>query len=36
MIHGSTFEVHESSPIVLGVCEGYDTVEAAVEAVSVG
>ena len=25
MIHGSTFELHESSPIVLGVCEGYDT-----------
>ena len=31
MIHGSTFEVHESSPIVLGVCEGYDTIEAVSE-----
>ena len=30
-IHGSTFKVHESSPIVLGVCEGYDTVEAVSE-----
>ena len=27
MIHGSAFELHESSPSVLGVCEGYDTVE---------
>ena len=36
MIHGSTFELHESSPTALGVCEGYDTVEAAVEAVSEG
>ena len=36
MIHGSTLEMHKSSPIVLGVCEGYDTVEAAVEAVSEG
>ena len=36
MIHGSTLEVHESSPIVLGVCERYDTVEAAVEALSEG
>ena len=36
MIHGSTFEKHESSPIALGVFEGYDTVEAAVEAVSEG
>ena len=31
MIHGSTFELHESSQIVLGVCEGYDTVEAVSE-----
>ena len=30
-IHGSTFELHESSPIELGVCEGYDTVEAVSE-----
>ena len=36
MIHGSTFEMHESSPMVLGVCEGCDTGEAAVEAVSEG
>ena len=36
MIHSSTFEVHESYPIVHGVCEGYDTVEAAVVAVSEG
>ena len=31
MIHGSTFELHENYPIVLGVCEGYDTVEAVSE-----
>ena len=31
MIHGSTFELHVSSPIKLGVCEGYDTVEAVAE-----
>ena len=31
MIHSSTFELHESSPIVFGVCEGYDTVEAVSE-----
>ena len=30
-IHGSTFELHESSPIVLSVCEGYGTVEAVSE-----
>ena len=36
MIHGFTFEVHKSSPIVHCVCEGYDTVEAAVEAVAEG
>ena len=28
MIHGSTLEMHESSPITLGSFEGYDTVEA--------
>ena len=27
-IHGSTLEMHESSPTTLGSCEGYDTVEA--------
>ena len=31
MIHGSTFEWHEGSPIVLGVCEGHDTVDAVSE-----
>ena len=31
MIHGSTLEMHESSPITLGSCEGYDTVEAVSE-----
>ena len=31
MIHGSTFELHERSPIVLGVCEGFDTVDACSE-----
>ena len=31
MIHASTFELHESYPIVLGVCEGHDTVEAESE-----
>ena len=31
MIHGSTLEMHESSPITLGACEGYDTVEAVSE-----
>ena len=31
MIHGSMFELHVSSPIVFGVCEGYDTVEAVSE-----
>ena len=31
MIHGSTNELHERAPIVLGVCEGYDTVEAVSE-----
>ena len=36
MIHGSTFEANESSPIELGVCEGYDTVHAAIDAVSEG
>ena len=36
MNHGSTFEMHESSPMVLGVCEGCDTVEAAVDAMSEG
>ena len=36
MIHGSTFEVHESSPITLSVSERYGTVEAVVEAVSEG
>ena len=30
MIHGSTSEL-QSSPIKLGVCEGYDTVEAVAE-----
>ena len=33
MTHGSAFELHESSPSVLGVCEGYDT---RYEAVSEG
>ena len=31
MIHGSTLEMHESSPTTLGSCEGYDTVEAVSE-----
>ena len=31
MIHGSTFELHESSPIVLGVCEGYARLTAVSE-----
>ena len=30
MIHGSTLEMHESSPTTLGSCEGYDTVGDAV------
>ena len=28
MINGSTLVMHESYPITLGSCEGYDTVEA--------
>ena len=28
MIHGSTLEMHESSPTTLGSCEGHDTVDA--------